>query len=168
MSTTPPMTEELRQRLEDAEALARAISGGEVDAFLVRQGAEDQVLVLDGVDRPYRLLLERMHQGAATLTAGGTIFYANRRLAEMLAVPASALVGTALADYAAAADRPAVADLLARGLAGDAERELTLLRGNDTTFPANLTTSPLVERDGILGLVVTDLTQQKRHEAERE
>ena len=84
MSTAPTTTEELRQRLEDAEATIRAISGGEVDAFLVRQGAEDQVLVLDGVDRPYRLLIERMHQGAATLTADGTIFYANRRLAEML------------------------------------------------------------------------------------
>ena len=51
----------LLERLEEAEATIRAISNHEVDAFLVRKGAEEQVLVLDGVDRPYRLRWRR-HQ----------------------------------------------------------------------------------------------------------
>jgi PAS domain S-box-containing protein len=160
--------DDLRQRLEEAEATIRAISGGEVDAFLVRQGAEDQVLVLDGVDRPYRLLIERIQQGAVTLTADGTIIYTNRCFAQMVVAPAADLLGTTLSEYVLAPDRPTLAQLLKQGLAADAECELSLRHGGDATLLALLTASPLVEREGILCLVVTDLTQQKRHELERE
>ena len=48
----------LRRRLEEAEEMITAISGGEVDAFLVQNEGDEEVLVLDGADRPYRLIIE--------------------------------------------------------------------------------------------------------------
>src|SRR6185295_9071047 len=159
--------EELRQRLEDAEATIRAIAGDEVDAFLVRRGTEDHVLVLDGVDRPYRLLIERMQQGAATLTSDGTVFYANQRLAELLSVPLGSLIGTRFSDYVADADRGVLAAALDQALTGDVQCEVAIRRG-EGGFPAGITASPLLEQESILCLLVTDLTQQKRQERERE
>src|SRR5689334_20803246 len=84
--------EDLRRRLEEAEETIRAISGGEVDAFVVARGQAEEVLTLGTADRPYRLLVEGMGQGAATLGADGTVLYANRRLAELLAVPLKKVV----------------------------------------------------------------------------
>src|SRR2546423_15281484 len=79
--------EDLRRRLEEAEDTIRAISGGEVDAFVVTCGPAAEVLTLGTADRPYRLLVEAMGQGAATLGADGTVLYANRRVADLLAAP---------------------------------------------------------------------------------
>jgi PAS domain S-box-containing protein len=159
---------ELRRRLEETEATLQAISGGEVDAFLIRHGSEDRVLVLGGVDRPYRLLIERMSQGAATLSVDGTVVYANRRLAELLGAGLSGLLGVSLGDFLAEADRPALADLLTRGLSGDAELELILERSDGKSLPALLSASRLLEEEDVLCLIVTDLTQKKRQEVERE
>src|SRR5581483_3092184 len=79
--------EDLRRRLEEATDAIRAISGGEVDAFVVSADQGDEVLTLGKADRPYRLLVEAMGQGAATLGADGTVLYANGRFAELLAMP---------------------------------------------------------------------------------
>jgi len=55
--------DELRRRLEEAESIVSAISKHEVDAFVVQDPeGESDVLVLDGEERPYRLLIERMQQ----------------------------------------------------------------------------------------------------------
>ncbi len=159
--------EDLRQRLEDAEATIRAISGDEVDAFLVRRGTEDHVLVLDGVDRPYRLLIEQMQQGAATLTSDGTIFFANQRLAELLGAPIASLIGSRFSDYVAPGDRDVLAAALDESFQGNVHSEVAIQRG-DEVFPAALALSPLLVNESILCLLVTDLTLQKRQEHERE
>src|SRR3982751_402495 len=88
--------EDLRRRLDEAEDTVRAISGGEVDAFVVTCGQAEEVLTLGAADRPYRLLVEAMGQGAATLGADGTVLYANSRFAELLAAPLEKVVGAGL------------------------------------------------------------------------
>lgn len=158
---------ELRARLEEVESIIRAISDHEVDAFVVRQEGSERVLVLDGVDRPYRLLIERMQQGAAVLVLDGSTVYANGRLADLLGVSLETLVGNTLTEYVNAEDRPAYDALLAQGALGDAAQELTFVRKDGTSFPALVSVGPLVDRTEILCLIITDLTQQKRHEAER-
>ncbi|NIO00054.1 MAG: hybrid sensor histidine kinase/response regulator, partial [Anaerolineae bacterium] len=72
--------EELRARLEEAEETLRAIRSGEVDAVIVSGPQGEQVYTLKGADHTYRLLIEQMKEGAATLAAEGTILYCNRRL----------------------------------------------------------------------------------------
>ena len=48
-------------------------------------GAGQRVFTLSTADRPYRMFVENMHDGAATLSSSGLILFANRRLAELLA-----------------------------------------------------------------------------------
>ena len=57
---------ELRERLEEAEDVRRAITRGEVDAFVIGPGGSGRVLLLANAYQRYRQLVERMSQGAVT------------------------------------------------------------------------------------------------------
>src|SRR5262245_20823503 len=87
----------LRQRLEAAEETLRAIQSGDVDALVVDVGDGHRVYTLEGADRPYRLLVEQMHQGAVTLDDKNAVLYSNPRFGEMVGRPETELIGVALA-----------------------------------------------------------------------
>ena len=67
----------LRRRLDEAEEVIRAIRTGAVDAFVVAEPHGDRIYTLESADRPYRLLIEEMQQGAVTLNGAGAIAYLN-------------------------------------------------------------------------------------------
>ena len=151
----------LRRRLEEAEEMITAISGGEVDAFLVRNEGDEQVLVLDGADRPYRLIIEKMQQGAVTLTADGAIAYANGRLHDLLALEQGFLVGSQFASHVTDAAMPLYHGLMESARKGGGEAELELRRSDGSVFPALVTSARLFRHTEIICLIVTDLSLQK-------
>ena len=71
----------LRERLQEAEEMHRAISHGEVDAFVVGPGGDGRVLLLANAYQRYRQLVERMQQGAVTATPDGQVLFSNQRFA---------------------------------------------------------------------------------------
>ena len=89
-------------RMAEAEDTLRAIAAGEVDAFVVSDGGSDRrVFTLSTADRPYRMFVENMRDGAATVSSTGVILYANRRLAELLSSPRESIVGSRLMKFIA-------------------------------------------------------------------
>jgi PAS domain S-box-containing protein len=156
--------EQLRQRLEDAEETLRALRAGEVDAVLVESGGE-QVLTLEQADKPYRLLVEQMPCGAATLTAEGAIISCNSRFAERIGRSLNTLLGKPIKQFAAAESQRLLESLLRDGIAGAAEGPVVLQRADGTSAPLYLGISALQE--GVLGtcLMVTDLTEQRHYES---
>src|SRR4051812_37841431 len=72
--------QELRRRLEESEEVLRAINSGEIDALVVSTVGGEQVYTLQGAEHPYRVLVETMNEGAATLDGEGTILYCNKYL----------------------------------------------------------------------------------------
>src|SRR5262245_440919 len=77
----------------DAEETVEAIHHGNVDALVVRGPDGLRVLMLEGADQPYRMLVERMSEGALTLGPDNSILYANQRLSELLGRSPEDLVG---------------------------------------------------------------------------
>jgi hypothetical protein len=67
--------EHLRDRLEEAEAAVDAIRSGEVDALVISSPDGEQVFTLQGAEHPYRVMVETMNEGAATVLEDGTILY---------------------------------------------------------------------------------------------
>jgi len=157
--------EELRLRLEEAEETLRAIGSGEVDAFVVSGPEGEQVFTLAGAEHPYRVLVDTMNEGAATLDADGTILYCNNRLATMLQVPLERLVGTHLGSYVASADQPLFAARLGKRAHECDKDEIIMISGVGTPVPTMISCCALdlSDRPGT-SVVVTDLTQQKRNE----
>jgi PAS domain S-box-containing protein len=155
---------DLRQRLADAEETLRAIYQGEVDALVVRGPQGPQIFTLRGAQEPYRILVERMHEGALTLSTDGLILYCNRHFAALIEQPLEQIVGRPLAEFVPPNDVPTLKSLLDDGARWSVRRELGL-QGRDGMVPTLAAASPLIDEEspGVL-LIVTDLTAQKHSE----
>ncbi len=77
----------------EAEATIEAIHEGKVDALVVNGPEGPQIVMLQNADQPYRVLVERMSDGALTVGPEGDILYANLRLADLTGEPGESLVG---------------------------------------------------------------------------
>lgn len=159
--------ERLQQRLAEAEAVLDAIRAGEIDALLISGNRGEQVLELQGAEHDYRLLVEEMGEGAMTLTATGHIYFANRRMAEMLGIPREALTGRTLAELISESARPAYLAWLRTGSPRPQQRlELQLIdrQGAMISCHVSLTELPPEQKHGAFCAVATDLSVQKRAE----
>lgn len=144
----------LRERLEEAEDVRRAITRGEVDAFVVGPGGSGRVLLLANAYQRYRQLVERMQQGAVTATANGHILFANQRFSEMLGVPLAQLYTAPLESYVTVSDRARLSAFLMVS-ARDSQIEVELNRRDGANIPARLSLASFA--DGYASLLVTDL-----------
>ena len=157
--------DELRRRLEEADETIRAIRSGAVDAFVVEEEEGHHVYTLETADRPYRLLVEQMQQGAATLHQDGAIAWCNRRLAELLKVPHEKLIGAPLHDFIVPPDRSIYDNLLRQGRSQTGQGEARLRCADGGLVPAYLTFNVLPKDcGGLIGVLITDLTAQRHHE----
>jgi PAS domain S-box-containing protein len=157
--------EQLRTRLEETEETIQAIRTGKVDALVVSGPQGEQIYTLRGADHSYRVLLENMNEGAATLLPDSSILYCNRAFADMLNLPIEKVTGFSANDFVAPSDRKFFLDLLQLGEKNQAKAEITFQSTDDIFVSVYCSVSP-VEIDDIkcLCLTATDLTEQKRHE----
>jgi len=156
----------LRARLQDAEGTLRAIRSGEVDALMVTGHGGEQLVSLKGGEPNYRLLVEAMSEGAATLSRTGTVLYCNRRFAELISRPPEKIIGIELRSLIAELERPRFQTLLAQSWKVAAKGEFGLRRAAEQPIPVYLSVSRLRGFNGkVLGMVITDLTEQKRRQA---
>jgi PAS domain S-box-containing protein len=150
----------LRQRLEEAEDMRRAITSGEVDAFVIGQGEDSRrVLLLAGAYQRYRQVVERMHQGALTVSVSGDVLFANQRFADMLGVPISRLFAAPLEAYVVVQDRARLSSFLLVA-ARNSSVEVTFVGHDGTQFPVRVALASF--SDGYLTLLVTDLAPLHR------
>src|SRR6187200_1013721 len=97
--------EELRQRLLEAEGNLHAIYSGEIDALLLSdEKGERRVFTLKSADAPYRALVERMQEGAATLSVDGDIVYCNQRFADLVKRPLEQVFGASIDSFLPSAE----------------------------------------------------------------
>jgi PAS domain S-box-containing protein len=144
----------LRQRLEEAEDMRRAITSGEVDAFVVGPDGNSRVMLLANAYQRYRQLVERMQQGAVTATPSGQILFANQRFADMLGVPLAQLYTAPIESYVAIGDRAGFSRMLMLS-ARDASVEVELSRRDGTGIPVRISVASFT--DGYATILVTDL-----------
>jgi PAS domain S-box-containing protein len=157
---------ELTRRLDEAEATIQAIQQGAVDAFVVEEVAGHRVYTLESSERPYRLFVEEMLQGVATLTESGVISWCNRRLAELLGLPQDRLAGSDLAEFIVAGDRADYLHALREGPGRSRGGEFHIQHADGRVIPVHITLNPLpVDSESWVGAFVTDLTAQKDREA---
>ncbi len=157
--------QELRERLAEAEETLRAIHQGSVDALVVRGPDGPQIFTLRGAQEPYRVLVERMNEGALTVAADGMILYSNQHFADLVGCPLEQIVGKPVSSFVASQDAASIAALLNDGIKQSARRELTFLRQDGSLMPALVAVGPLVlDEVSSLMLIVTDLTAQKHSE----
>ena len=157
---------DLESKLAESEDTLEAIRRGDFDAVVVQvPGGARQVYTLESVDRPYRVLIEQIQEGALTLSAEGTVLYCNERLAAMLSVPQERLLGQSLGQFVQPGDRGTLAALLdgARVAPTRAELNLNIEGRQDLTAYLSLSVLRRDEATPLFCGILTDLTEQKLH-----
>src|SRR5512143_1063532 len=114
----------LEQRCAEAEEALDAIRRGTVDALVISGEEGDKIYTIQGADTPYRMLVEAINEGMATLIEDGTILYCNRRFAELVKTPLQELIGTSIFDRIAPESRASFSSLIHRGLCEECREEL--------------------------------------------
>lgn len=154
---------DLQVRLAEAEELLAAIKSGTVDALVTD---DQKIFTLQGADYVYRVLVETMNEGAATLTLDGTMMYCNNSLAKMLSLPAENIIGGCIFDFVGSDEIPKLKSILRQSKNQTAQFEIKFKRNYKTLFPVIVSCSFLNLEDGVICMVVTDLTEQKDAELE--
>jgi PAS domain S-box-containing protein len=152
----------LREQIVYLQEALSAISSGGVDAVVIAEPEGEQIYTLTSADRPYRVIVEEMGEGAATVSENGVILFANPQLANFLGVERDSMIGRDLAEYVAKDQRSALASLLVASSEMTRRAELVLTGGERTNVPF-LVSSTDIDLDGVLVrcLVLTELTMQK-------
>jgi PAS domain S-box-containing protein len=157
--------EELRLRLEEAEQALEAIRGGQAESLIVEGPNGPRIFSLEGADHSYRILVEAMNEGAATLGDDGTILYCNSRFAEMLGTPIERVMGSAVFRFLPHRQREAFEAMVREANGGESRGELELLSQDGEVVPAYLSVSVIHDESSRrLCLVAADLRPQKRNE----
>jgi PAS domain S-box-containing protein len=137
----------------ESDELRRAITEGEVDAFVVGNESNRRVLLLATAYQRYRQLVERMAQGAVTVTAQGNILYANQKFADMLGIPLAQLYTAPLEAYVGMGERARLSSFLMLSTR-NSQLELALSRRDGEQLPVRLSLATYA--DGYATLLVTD------------
>ncbi|HET9718600.1 MAG TPA: EAL domain-containing protein [Solirubrobacteraceae bacterium] len=160
-----------RARAEQAEEALRSIRAGEIDALVLATPEGDRVFTLHSAEEPYRIMLEQMSEGAASLSAERVVLYANRRLADLLGLPLSALVGEPIESFVAPELRERARALFSSdGVDDRRSDQLTMLAadGGDGV-DVQVSVTPLPDQtESAWCLVATDISAQMLRQGELE
>jgi two-component system cell cycle sensor histidine kinase/response regulator CckA len=163
--------EELRARLEEAEETLWAIRNHEVDALVVEGPDGDQVYTLHGAERPYRVLVETMSEGALTMTPDGAVLYCNNQFSELVKLPLNKIMGASFYDFFVSQAHLQLFKAMLEACRKTGCRGEFLLKGaTGQEVPTLLSGRLLMLNDmEVFCIVATDLSEQKRtQEALRE
>jgi len=157
----------LHDHLREAQETLHAIRSGEVDAVVVSGEKGNQIYSLSGAEQPYRIYVERMQEGAVTVSADGLVLYCNQKFADMAQLPLERVIGSRLLAYLNAEAWHKISTVF-KNRKGVVKNESFLQRNDGSTLPISLTANRLPMQDqNVMCLVVADLTEQKKHEKAR-
>lgn len=153
--------EELKSRLAETEETLRAIQEYMVDAFVVNRENSIQVVTLNESEIPYRMMVESMNEGAATLIPDGTIFYCNGRFGEMIQADCEKLIGTPFHNLIAPEERSLFDEILGNTAPQGVREEFTLQTAKGQRVPIQLSVYPLgTEQMSGIAVLATDISER--------
>jgi len=157
--------EELRQRLQEAEGNLQAIYSGEIDALLLSdENGGRRVFTLRSADAPYRALVERMQEGAATLTTQGDIVYCNQRFADLVKRPLELVFGASIGTFLPSAENEILRAMLEHGSGRYTTR--LVLEGRESTEVQVTLSSIVLDDVEYRTLIMSDISSLARAQRE--
>ena len=160
LSAAKPRARSLRERIAEMKETFDAIRRGRVDAVVVSAPGGDKVFTLQGAEHPYRVLVEAMNEGAATLDLSGIILYANVQFAEMLRVPLERLIGSQLRQHVRDESRHRFRRILAQAAHRTTRTQVTVITRDGQRKLLRISLSPVHDSDPpTICAVATELTE---------
>jgi two-component system NarL family sensor kinase len=155
-----PLVARHKRNTAEAEEIVLAIRRGGVDALVMEGTHGEKVVTLQGTEHPYRVLVESINDGAATLDADGRVLYANSRFAQILNIPVGKLTGSSLHNNLSLGQSENLKKLIRKALHRSSAVELTLDATAGRPKLVRFTLRPLKDSDiHKVGVVATELTE---------
>lgn len=158
--------EELLSRLDEMEEAIRAIRSGEVDAIVVSGDNGEQVYSVSSAETPYRTFIEKMSEGAVTLTKDGTILFCNQRFSELVQSPYERVIGTSLKRFIAPDEITKIDSFLTQVAPDNHDVIIVTLKNTIYLRLSMYHLPPHLHGDNYLLLIATDISDLKKKEAE--
>lgn len=152
------------ERLREAQDTLDAIRNGAVDAVVVSGANGNHIYSLTGAEQPYRVYVEHMQEGAATVAADGLVLYCNKRFASMVGTPLERVIGSQITQYLSERSWEKIS-VIFKKQKESVKCEDEMKGRHKRLLPVNFTASllPMDDQD-VMCLVITDLTNQRAHE----
>jgi len=151
----------LQQQLQEARKSIDAIKKGNIDALVIAQDQALKVYTEKTADKPYRILIEKMHEGAVTLNEDGTILYCNNYFANMVNLPLQKVIGTMFKIFIDDSSEKHIETLFKQRDVDILKEEVYIFANGGKEIPALMTVNALwLDNIFVLGIILTDLTIQ--------
>lgn len=153
--------EELKNKLYEANSIIEAIKEGAVDALVVTKDGKPHVYSIESADYTYRILIEKFGEGALSISEEGLVLYCNDYFSKLIDIPANKIVGTFFSSYVQSARE---FTLLKASLINGPSKGEIILNANGRKLPVYVSLTDLHPNVHAIGVVVTDLTEKRKHE----
>ncbi len=157
----------LQQQLKHANEIINAIKEGTIDAVVISNKKNLKVYTEETADKKYRILIEKMHEGAVTLTKTGIILYCNSHFASMVNLPLHKVIGTRFENLIEDASGKNVKNIIKKGWNEHLQSQIRILRKGKTAMPALISLNKISwDENQVLSIILTDLTAQNASQEE--
>ncbi len=156
----------LQQQLLKANKSIAAINTGNIDALVIAHKKDLKIYTEKTADKIYRILMEKMHEGAAALNTDGTILYCNSYFAKMVGRPLQNVMGTKFGKYIDDSSKKPYTVLIKNGWKRYSQDELFIVMENGTTIPVLMSVNTLsLDGKSILSIILSDITDKMNNRA---
>lgn len=157
---------DLKDQLNEAKETLLAIQSGSIDALVINNVSGSKIFTLEGADYPYRILIENMFEGAATISNDFDVIYCNRRLSEMLQMDYKQIVGKPVDTFIYPGDLPIFERILDKGKTETNNGEIRIQSNSGKITEVLLSCTPLNLENALICLIFVELTDIKKIQAE--
>ncbi len=153
----------LQQQLLNATQRTASLKSLNIDALVVSHKKAVKIYTDPSADKTYRVLIEKMQQGAVTLSKDGLVLYCNSYFANMLGTPLEKVIGIKFVNFMDDTSKKSFAVLLNQGWKGYAQDEVNLLVAPGKTIPVLISANTMsLNNKLVLSFMLTDLSVQKK------
>ena len=157
----------LKRKLSEAIKSIEAIKKGGIDALVVADEKKLKVYTEEAADKIYRILIEKMPEGAVTLDQDGTILYANSYFANLVNLPLQKVIGTKFNTFIDDHSKGRFENIFQHGSEFPIKEEIYLHSSPAKAIPVLMSLNPLsIDNTFLLSIILTDLTIQNKNQEE--
>jgi signal transduction histidine kinase len=155
---------QLQQKLRDIEETLNAIRTGNIDALVIAREQALKVYTETTADKPYRILIEKMHEGAVTINEEGIIIYCNSSFATIVNLPLQKVIGTIFENYIDDSSKKHIEALRENGTLDILKEEVYLYASGGKEISMLMSANALwLDAVFVVNIILTDLTLQNEN-----
>lgn len=159
----------LQEQLSEARRSINAIKSGSIDALVISNEKEISIFTEKNTDQLYRILVEKMNEGALTISMEGIVLYCNSCFAEMVNQPLQKVTGKKFIRFIDETSKQRFELILSQIKPAPFRGQIHLLTYDGKSFPVLMSLNSIViGQEHLFSVILTDISVHSRDQDELE